>query len=101
MRASSGAKRTLTGRSPSWPGRAASRTRTPPAAFSPTVSRERASIGARTVRVVFFVQGERVPAARARGFEIARALEQDGLSCSVRVPHPSVYGDTRLPGLLA
>lgn len=53
------------------------------------------------MRVVFFVQGERVPAARARGLAIARALEQDGLACSVRVPHPSVYGDTRLPGLLA
>jgi glycosyltransferase involved in cell wall biosynthesis len=49
------------------------------------------------VRVVFFVQGERVPAARARGFAIARALEGEGWSCSVRVPRPSVYGDTRLP----
>jgi glycosyltransferase involved in cell wall biosynthesis len=49
------------------------------------------------VRVVFFVQGERVPAARARGFVIARALEAAGVPCSVRVPHPSVYGDTRLP----
>jgi glycosyltransferase involved in cell wall biosynthesis len=49
------------------------------------------------VRVVFFVQGERVPAARARGFAIARALEADGVACDVRVPHPSVYGDTRLP----
>jgi hypothetical protein len=47
--------------------------------------------------VVFFVQGERVPAARARGFAIARALEAQGVTCSVRVPHPSVYGDTRLP----
>jgi len=49
------------------------------------------------VRVVFFVQGERVPAARARGFFVARALEAEGVTCSVRVPHPSVYGDTRLP----
>ena len=49
------------------------------------------------MRVVFFVQGERVPAARARGFAIARALETAGVSCSVRVARPSVYGDTRLP----
>jgi glycosyltransferase involved in cell wall biosynthesis len=49
------------------------------------------------VRAVFFVQGERVPAARARGFAVARALEARGMTCSVRVPHPSVYGDTRLP----
>jgi glycosyltransferase involved in cell wall biosynthesis len=47
--------------------------------------------------VVFFVQGERVPAARARGFVIARALEAEGVACDVRVPYPSVYGDTRLP----
>jgi glycosyltransferase involved in cell wall biosynthesis len=46
---------------------------------------------------VFFVQGERVPAARARGFVIARALEAEGVACDVRVPYPSVYGDTRLP----
>jgi glycosyltransferase involved in cell wall biosynthesis len=49
------------------------------------------------VRVVFFLQGERVPAARARGFVIARALEAEGIACDVRVPYPSVYGDTRLP----
>ncbi|HVU53055.1 MAG TPA: glycosyltransferase family 4 protein [Polyangia bacterium] len=49
------------------------------------------------MRVVFFVQGERVPAARARGFVIARALEAEGVACDVRVPRPSVYGDTRLP----
>jgi glycosyltransferase involved in cell wall biosynthesis len=49
------------------------------------------------VRVVFFVQGERVPAARARGFAVARALEAAGIACDVRVPRPSVYGDTRLP----
>jgi glycosyltransferase involved in cell wall biosynthesis len=47
--------------------------------------------------VVFFVQGDRVPAARARGFAIARALEAEGIACDVRVPRPSVYGDTRLP----
>jgi len=52
-------------------------------------------------RVVFFLQGENVPAARARGFAIARALEAQGLACALRVPRPSVYGDTRLPGLLA
>jgi glycosyltransferase involved in cell wall biosynthesis len=49
------------------------------------------------VRVVFFVQGERVPAARARGIVIARALAAEGLDVDVRVPRPSVYGDTRLP----
>lgn len=49
------------------------------------------------MRVVFFLQGERVPAARARGFAIARALEALGIECSLRVPTPSVYGDTRLP----
>ena len=49
------------------------------------------------MRAVFFLQGERVPAARVRGFAVARALEARGIVCSVRVPHPSVYGDTRLP----
>jgi glycosyltransferase involved in cell wall biosynthesis len=52
------------------------------------------------MRVVFFAQGERVPAARARGFAIARALGAQGWTCSVRVPRPSVYGDTRLPSPL-
>jgi glycosyltransferase involved in cell wall biosynthesis len=49
------------------------------------------------VRVVAFLQGERVPAARARGFAVALALEASGIACSLRVPRPSVYGDTRLP----
>jgi len=49
------------------------------------------------VRAVFFLQGDQVPAARARGFAVARALEARGVTCSLRVPHPSVYGDTRLP----
>ncbi|HET6281298.1 MAG TPA: glycosyltransferase [Polyangia bacterium] len=49
------------------------------------------------MRVVFFVQGEAVPAARARGLVIAGALEAAGLTCAVRIPRPSVYGDTRLP----
>jgi glycosyltransferase involved in cell wall biosynthesis len=49
------------------------------------------------VKVVFFVQGERVPAARVRGMAIARLLEGAGIACSVRVARPSVYGDTRLP----
>jgi glycosyltransferase involved in cell wall biosynthesis len=53
------------------------------------------------MRAVFFLQGERVPAARARGFAVARALEARGVTCSLRVPRPSVYGDTRLPGPLA
>jgi len=57
--------------------------------------------GAARPRVVFFLQGENVPAARARGFAIARALEAQGLACALRVPRPSVYGDTRLPGPLA
>jgi len=45
-------------------------------------------------RVVFFVQGKRVPAARARGFLVADALRADGIDVDVRVPYPSVYGDT-------
>ena len=49
------------------------------------------------MRAVFFVQGERVPAARARGIAVAQALEARGISCSVRIARPSVYGDTRLP----
>jgi glycosyltransferase involved in cell wall biosynthesis len=48
-------------------------------------------------RVVFFLQGRRVPAARARGFPIAAALSSAGITCELRVPHPSVYGDTSLP----
>ena len=47
-------------------------------------------------RVVFFVQGKRVPAARVRGFLIARALQEQGVACDVRAPVPSVYGDTGL-----
>ncbi len=49
------------------------------------------------MRAVFFVQGERVPAARVRGIAVARALEARGVACDVRVAHPSVYGDTQLP----
>ncbi len=49
------------------------------------------------MRVVFFLQGLDVPAARARGFAVARALEARGLRCVLRVARPSVYGDTRLP----
>ncbi len=49
------------------------------------------------MRVVFFVQGEKVPAARARGFSVARELERHNIRCELRVPYPSVYGDTRLP----
>jgi glycosyltransferase involved in cell wall biosynthesis len=45
-------------------------------------------------RVVFFLQGERVPAARARGFTVAAALRKEGYSCELQVPSPSVYGDT-------
>jgi glycosyltransferase involved in cell wall biosynthesis len=45
-------------------------------------------------RVVFFVQGQRVPAARARGFTVASALRARGIACDLQVPYPSVYGDT-------
>jgi glycosyltransferase involved in cell wall biosynthesis len=48
-------------------------------------------------RVVFFLQGRNVPAARIRGFLIADALERAGVSCELRVPHPGVYGDTSIP----
>ena len=48
-------------------------------------------------RVVFFLQGHRVPAARARGLPIARALVARGVDCALRIPVPSVYGDTNLP----
>jgi len=54
-------------------------------------------------RIVFFLQGQRVPAARFRGFAIAQALADRGRDVSVRAPVPSVYGDwgfaRRVPGL--
>lgn len=54
-------------------------------------------------RVVFFLQGHRVPAARFRGVAIAKALAARGLEVDVRVAVPSVYGDlgraARWPGL--
>ncbi len=49
------------------------------------------------MRVVFFLQGQRVPAARFRGMAVARALGATGLDCALRIPVPSVYGDW-LPG---
>jgi glycosyltransferase involved in cell wall biosynthesis len=49
------------------------------------------------MRLVFFLQGERVPAARIRGMAIAHALERHGIECSLRPCRPSVYGDTSLP----
>ncbi|HEY7373581.1 MAG TPA: glycosyltransferase family 4 protein [Polyangia bacterium] len=49
------------------------------------------------MRAVFFLQGERVPAARARGFALARALSARGVTCELRIARPSVYGDTKLP----
>lgn len=52
--------------------------------------------GASPNRVVFFLQGQTVPAARFRGFVVAGALERAGIECELRVPYPSVYGDTRL-----
>lgn len=45
------------------------------------------------MRVVFFLQGQRVPAARFRGFAVAKALSRAGLECDLRVAVPSVYGD--------
>jgi glycosyltransferase involved in cell wall biosynthesis len=55
------------------------------------------------MRVVFFVQGREVPAARFRGWAIAHALAADGVETQVRAPVPSVYGDlgwaARVPGL--
>jgi len=51
-------------------------------------------------RVVFFLQGEHVPAARVRGQAIVAGLRRAGLACESRIPYPSVYGDTRLPGPL-
>ena len=57
------------------------------------------------MRVVFFVQGREVPAARFRGWAIARGLAASGLETEVRSPLPSVYGDlgfaARVPGLRA
>jgi glycosyltransferase involved in cell wall biosynthesis len=50
-----------------------------------------------SLRAVFFLQGERVPAARARGFALARALSARGVTCDLRTARPSVYGDTKLP----
>jgi hypothetical protein len=47
-------------------------------------------------RVVFFLQGKTVPAARARGFMVAEALARRGIAIDLRVPYPSVYGDTTL-----
>jgi glycosyltransferase involved in cell wall biosynthesis len=49
------------------------------------------------MRVVFFLQGQRVPAARFRGVAVAQALIAAGMECDLRVPVPSVYGDW-LPG---
>lgn len=38
-----------------------------------------------------------MPAARARGLAVARALARAGVACSLRPCVPSVYGDTALP----
>lgn len=48
-------------------------------------------------RLVFFLQGVRVPAARARGVTIARALAERGVPVEMMVPRPSVYGDVTFP----
>ena len=54
-------------------------------------------------RVVFFLQGKRVPAARFRGVAIARGLAARGFEVDLRTAVPSVYGDWgsagRWPGL--
>ena len=47
-------------------------------------------------RVVFFLQGQKVPAARVRGYLVADALQKAGVTCDLRVPYPSVYGDTEI-----
>ena len=49
------------------------------------------------MRVVFFLQGQRVPAARFRGMAVAQSLGAAGIDCDLRIPVPSVYGDW-LPG---
>lgn len=49
------------------------------------------------MRVVFFLQGQRIPAARFRGMAVAQALGALGVDCNLRIPVPSVYGDW-LPG---
>jgi glycosyltransferase involved in cell wall biosynthesis len=45
------------------------------------------------MRVVFFLQGKEVPAARFRGLVIAEALARNGMETVTRAPVPSVYGD--------
>jgi glycosyltransferase involved in cell wall biosynthesis len=45
-------------------------------------------------RLVFFLQGANVPAARVRGVTVAKALTDRGIACELRIPWPSVYGDT-------
>lgn len=57
-------------------------------------------------RVVFFLQGKRVPAARFRGMAVAKELSACGIDVDLRTPAPSVYGDLgswagRIPGLRA
>ena len=49
-----------------------------------------------TDRLVMFLQGQTGPAARARGFVVAKGLEKRGIPIDLRVPYPSVYGDTKL-----
>jgi glycosyltransferase involved in cell wall biosynthesis len=51
-------------------------------------------------RVVFFLQGHTIPAARVRGRAIAQILEGVGFGCELRVCHPSVYGDSGVSGPL-
>lgn len=52
-------------------------------------------------RVVFFLQGRLVPAARFRGYAIARCLSGRGYDVQLRVPNPSVYGDLSGMGSIA
>jgi len=53
--------------------------------------------GIRGPRIVFFLQGQRVPASRVRGIQIAQALAASGFDLDLRACSPSVYGDTNLP----
>jgi len=45
------------------------------------------------MRIVFLLQGERVPAARFRGLAIAEGLRRRGYDVLTFAPTPSVYGD--------
>ena len=50
------------------------------------------------MRAVFFLQGERVPAARARGFALARALSARGVTCDLARRARASTGTRSFPG---